>query len=586
MSAESKAIEQEVPQGVMLNAYPDSIGGTLADIVAMLKRPEFEGAFSLFYILPTFFHSDLDRGFSVIDYDLNGELVSRQDLEELGKLAIMFKFDLILNHLSVASPQFLDLIEHGDDSEYRHFFVDWNEFWRSHGKMGDDGYIIPAEEHLQKLFMRKPGLPILKVAFPDGSERPYWNTFYQQVRYQAVSPQDFAGIEGVTASTAAQITAILNDSLEADPDLKKVDLDGFANYKSEILAIVERKREYLGQMDLNARSEKVWEFYDQTLKQLRDYGAKIIRLDAFAYLHKEPGEANFFNKPGTWEYLERLKGIARKHDLIVFPEIHSEYGYGLHEEVAAKGFPIYDFFFPGLVIDALDRGTNEHLLRWIREVVEKKLSTINMLGCHDGIPVLDLRGAEVDGVVKPGLLDDEEIQVVMDKIIERGGRVKNLYGSDGKKIAYYQVNATFFSALGEDERKLTLARAIQMFMPGIPQVWYLDLFAGRNDYAAADKGGTAGHKEINRTNLTMRDVGEGLERPIVQDQLKLIRLRNQSPAFHGDLEIKETDAYRLHLTWRHQGHRMTLDADLRDHRFRVVQGEGGGRGEEIVMERL
>ena len=55
----------------MLNAYPDSIGHRLADIVEMLQRPEFKDAFSLFYILPTFFHSDLDRGFSVIDYDIN-----------------------------------------------------------------------------------------------------------------------------------------------------------------------------------------------------------------------------------------------------------------------------------------------------------------------------------------------------------------------------------------------------------------------------------------------------------------------------------------------------------------------------------
>ena len=91
--------------------------------------------------------------------------------------------------------------------------------------------------------------------------------------------------------------------------------------------------------------------------------------------------------------------------------------------------------------------------------------------------------------------------MVIDEIMDRGGRVKNLYGPDGKKISYYQINATFFSALGEDERKLRLARAIQMFMPGLPQVWYLDLFAGKNDYAAADAGGAAGHKEINRTTL-------------------------------------------------------------------------------------
>ena len=297
----------------------------------------------------------------------------------------------------------------------------------------------------------------------------------------------------------------------------------FSHYKKEVVAVVEQKCQYLGQMDLNAQSEQVWDFYDETLRKLRDYGAKLVRLDAFAYLHKQPGMTNFFNKPGTWDYLERLKQIAEKYDLIVLPEIHSEYGYGLHEEVAEKGFPIYDFFFPGLVLDALDRGTNRHLLRWIGELLEKKIKTINMLGCHDGLPVLDLKGKDIFGVSREGLLSDEKIDTVVERLMDRGGRVKNLYGPDGKKISYYQVNATFFSALGEDERKLRLARAIQMFMPGIPQVWYLDLFAGKNDYAAADKGGTGGHKEINRTTLATSDIEQGLKRIVVQDQLQLMQ---------------------------------------------------------------
>ena len=125
---------------------------------------------------------------------------------------------------------------------------------------------------------------------------------------------------------------------------------------------------------------------------------------------------------------------------------------------------------------------------------------------------------------------------------------------DGKKIAYYQVNATYFSALGEDEQKLRLARAIQLFTPGIPQVWYLDLFAGKNDYAAADRGGTGGHKEINRTTLTLSDIEEGLKKSVVQDQLDLMRLRNTSPAFAGELEIVETEPHLLDLTWRTRRH--------------------------------
>jgi len=574
-------MSKDLPKGVMLNAYPDSIRGTLSDIVSMLERPEFEGAFSLFYILPTFFNSDLDRGFSIIDYNLNLDLVSRKDLDALAKLNIKLKFDLVLNHLSVGSPQFQDMLNYGDGSKHKDFFINWNEFWRTHGEMGAEGYVIPREDCLQMLFMRKPGLPILKVRFPDGTDRPYWNTFYQEVKHQRISPQDLAGIEGIGADQAEEIAATVNAAIDARRAPAAIDLGRFSGYREAVVAVVERKRSYLGQMDLNARSEGVWDFYDETLKKLRDYGATLVRLDAFAYLHKQPGMVNFFNKPGTWEYLERLKRMADKHSLILLPEIHSEYGYGLHEEVANEGFPIYDFFFPGLVIDALDRGENEHLLKWIDELTTKGIKTINMLGCHDGIPVLDLKGKDIVGFSNEGLLSNEEIDAVIERILDRGGRVKNLYGADGKKISYYQVNATFFSALGEDEQKLRLARAIQLFMPGIPQVWYLDLFAGRNDYAAADKGGTGGHKEINRTTLTMNDIEQGLSKPIVQDQLQLIRLRNTSPAFDGKLEVIATDVHRLHLKWENNGSTAILKADLRDHSFSVFHKDAAG--EESVL---
>lgn len=582
MSNEVGSKTDNLPSGVMLNAYPDSIGKALVDTVRMLKRAEFKDVFSLFYILPTFFNSDLDRGFSVIDYDINRGLVSANDLKDLDKLNVLLKFDLVLNHLSVGSPQFQDMLKRGDESQYKDFFIDWNEFWASYGEMGEDGHVIPDERYLQQLFMRKPGLPILKVRFPDGSDRPYWNTFYQEVLYREIAPEDLSDIAEVTPDQAQSIALLVNQAIRTKADFKQVDLGVNARFKDAVIAVIENKRNYLGQMDLNAQSEAVWSFYDETLKKLSDYGAKLVRLDAFAYLHKKPGMTNFFNKPGTWEYLERLRMIAEKYDLILLPEIHAEYGYGLHEEVSGKGFPIYDFFLPGLVIDALDRGTALPLRRWISELYEKGIKTINMLGCHDGIPVLDLRGKEVPGISKAGLLTDTQIDAVIERILERGGRVKNLYGPDGKKIAYYQVNATFFSALGEDENKLLLARAIQMFMPGIPQVWYLDLFAGTNNYAAADSAGTAGHKEINRTTLANSDIEQGLKRPVVRDQIDLIRLRNTSPAFNGELEIGDSAQHLLQLTWKKGPNRATLKANLRNHSFTIEYQDAGSQRNSLA----
>ena len=62
----------------MLNAYPDSLGGNLGNIVTLLKTEDLQDVFSSFYILPSLYHSDLDRGFSVIDYDLNEQLADRE----------------------------------------------------------------------------------------------------------------------------------------------------------------------------------------------------------------------------------------------------------------------------------------------------------------------------------------------------------------------------------------------------------------------------------------------------------------------------------------------------------------------------
>lgn len=577
-------MKRELSKGVMLNAYPDSIGGKLSDIVSMLQKPEFKNVFSLFYILPTFFRSDLDRGFSIIDYDLNDELVSADDLSALDQLNIMLKFDLVLNHLSVGSPQFQDMLQNGDKSEYKDFFIDWNKFWQADGEMGPNGYVIPRADYLQKLFMRKPGFPILKVRFPDGSDRFYWNTFYQEVNYPELDAAELESIDGITGNQAKEIATIVNQAISDKTEIGQIDLGDYCAYRDEVVSIVERKRQYLGQMDLNAESEKVWDFYEETLKKVHDFGAKIIRLDAFAYLHKQPGMVNFFNKPDTWTYLDRLKGIAEKYNLILLPEIHSEYGTGIHEELAEKDYPVYDFFFPGLVIDALDRGTNKHLLRWIGELVDKGIKTVNMLGSHDGIPIIDLRGKHSDNSAEEGLLSDEQIEAVVEKVLERGGRVKNLYGPDGKKISYYQVNATFFSALGEDEQKLRLARAIQLFMPGIPQVWYLDLFAGKNNYEAADKGGTGGHKEINRTNLSLSDIENGLKQAVVQDQLQMMRLRNTSTAFNGELEIGKTAVNELQLTWKNGLVTATLQANLQNYGFSIAHTDELGK-ESVMLYR-
>ena len=485
----------------MLNAYPDSIGGTLSDIVSVLQKPELKDMFGAFYILPSLFHSDLDRGFCVVDYDLEESLATKADLDALKELGISLKLDFVLNHMSVQSPQFQDLLKNGENSPYKDFFIDWNKFWEGCGDMTEEGYIQPATEYIKDMFFRKPGLPILMVEFPDGKKVPYWNTFYQKVT-------------------------------ETD-----------------------HGKEYLGQMDLNIKDETVINFYKETLHKLASYGAELIRLDAFAYAPKEPGKKNFMNDPDTWEFLEEIHQMAEAEGLDLLPEIHASYGEKVYQKIADQGYLVYDFFLPGLLIDAIETKDATTLLKWANEIVDNKMRTVNMLGCHDGIPLLDLKG----------LVPEERIQKLIDLVVSRGGYVKDLHGA---KNMYYQVNATYYSALGADDNKMLLARAIQLFMPGKPQVWYLDLFQGENDHEAVRLAGEGGHKEINRTNLSLADVDERLTSESIQKQIQMLQFRKACPAFDWDAEFHAFfDEGKLMIQWRKDIYSAQLTADLESGHF-------------------
>lgn len=554
--------------GPMLNAYPDSMGGNLGEIVKFLNKPELKAVFSSFYILPSVFNTDLDRGFSVIDYSLSDKLAKRDDIEELQKLGIDLKLDFILNHASVLSKQFQDIIEKGDDSKYRDFFIDWNKFWNGCGEMTEAGYIQPDEKYIKDMFFRKPGLPILMVRFPDGRNVPYWNTFYQEVKYPKLDAQDVMKATGLQYCQAVDLAELANREIEAGKTPQDINWGEYSSFSDVVVAVVEmleKNRKYLGQMDLNIKSPMVWEFYDDTLKTLADYGAKIVRLDAFAYAPKEPGEKNFLNEPGTWDVLQRVRELADKYNLMLLPEIHASYGEKNYEAIAEKGYMTYDFFLPGLIIDALEGADGKVLKRWADELMEKKIKVVNMLGCHDGIPLLDLKG----------LISEERIQTLIDTVVERGGFVKNLHG---QKNMYYQVNATYYSALGEDDKKMLLARALQLFMPGKPQVWYLDLFAGKNDHEAVKRAGAGGHKEINRTNLTTEQMEELLTKDVVKKQLEMLKFRSEFAAFDFEAELDvKVDGSKMSYIWTKDGYKAQLEADLETCDFEIFAWDENGK---------
>lgn len=558
-------IKKYVDNGPILNAYPDSVGETLSDIITFLQKAEVDGVFQAFYILPSIFNTDLDRGFSVIDYGLNELLVRQEDLEVLKKLRIDLILDFVLNHASVLSPQFQDILIHGKESVYKDFFIDWNQFWEGYGPMTKEGYIQPDDAYISKMFFRKPGLPILMVRMPDGSHVPYWNTFYQEIRYDLVDEQDLMREMKIQYGIASVLKKEINDTLKERNSFQDMDLGKYEIYREQVIELLDKRKKCLGQMDLNIKSSLVWDYYEQTLKSLAGYGARIVRLDAFAYASKEPGEKNFLNDPGTWNLLSKVQKLADKYHLQLLPEIHASYEEKIYELLSKKGYLVYDFFLPGLIIDAFEEKSGSVIAVWAQELYSNKIRVVNMLGCHDGIPILDLKG----------LIPEERIQKLIDIIVGRGGVVKNLHG---QKNMYYQINATYYSALGENNKKMLLARAIQIFMPGMPQVWYLDLFAGKNDFAAMKRAGAGGHKEINRTNLPLDEIEQKMESEVVKQQIWMLQFRNTFPAFgfESELQIWQED-FLLRLSWRKDGYLACLEIDFSNYDFVLLGINSDGK---------
>lgn len=549
--------ERKMNIKAMLNAYPDSIGGKLEDILTLLQKEQFKDVFSSFYILPSVFNTDLDRGFSLISYDLSQKYASQKDIDKLHELNIDLMLDFILNHISVLSEQFQDIIKNGEQSKYKDFFINWNRFWENCGEMTDEGYIMPDQKYIKDMFFRKAGMPILMVRFPDGSDVPYWNTFYQEVIYNKVNAIELVSKLNMQYETAVEIAKAVNDFIDTKGKIDNLDLGKHNQYLQAIKKYLNANRSYLGQMDLNIKSDLVWDYYRETLKRLSDYGVAIVRLDAFAYAPKEVGEKNFMNDPGTWDLLTKVDEIAQKEGLTLLPEIHASYGEKVYETLADKGYMVYDFFLPGLIIDAFERKNGSYIKKWADETIQKKIKTVNMLGCHDGIPLLDLKG----------LLPEEDIQHIIDTVVGRGGYVKDLHGA---KNVYYQVNATYYSALGESDKRMEIARAIQLFMPGKPQIWYLDLFAGKNDYEAMRRAGVGGHKEINRSNLTVAQAEELLDKDVVKKQLEMLRLRNTHPAFSEDAEISfKVDGSILTVIWKNEKSSISLTVDFDSEEYQI-----------------
>jgi len=225
-------------------------------------------------------------------------------------------------------------------------------------------------------------------------------------------------------------------------------------------------------------------------------------------------------------------------------------------KIARQNFWIYDFALPMLVLHALYSGKGHNLKRWLDMSPKKQFTTLDT---HDGIGVVDVRD----------LMTDEEIEETKENLFTKGANVKKIYNTAAyNNLDIYQINCTYYSALGNNDKAYLLARAIQFFAPGIPQVYYVGMLAGANDIELLES--TKEGRNINRHYYSQEEIDKNFERKIVRDLRDLMIFRNTHPAFNLDGEcITETNGSKIKIRRIWNGHEALLEADLKTHEFYI-----------------
>jgi sucrose phosphorylase len=318
------------------------------------------------------------------------------------------------------------------------------------------------------------------------------------------------------------------------------------------------------QIDIAVAHPQGRAYLDGILRTLADNGIRMVRLDAVGYAIKKAGTSSFM-MPETFDFIADFAGRAKALGIEVLVEIHSYHQRQI--EIARQVDWVYDFALPPLVLHALHFGDAGPLRRWI---AIRPSNSLTVLDTHDGIGIIDVGADASDRVGSPGLVPPAELDALVERIHEASGGTSRLAtGAAASNLDLYQVNCSFFDALGRDDEAYLAARAIQFFLPGVPQVYYVGLLAGTNDLDLLRATGIG--RDINRHRYSRADIEFDLLRPVVQRLLELIRLRNRHPAFGGRFDAPDRPAGQLALRWTHAAGTLTLEVDLVARRYHIAE---------------
>ena len=292
------------------------------------------------------------------------------------------------------------------------------------------------------------------------------------------------------------------------------------------------------QIDLNFKNPDVLLEFIRLILKLSSYGIKIFRLDAVAFIWKQPG-TTCLNLSQTHEIIKLLRDIVDQLDknLIIvtetnLPKQENLSYFGKNDEAHW----IYNFSLPPLIVNTFLFEDSVALTKWSMKMPPAQLGNayLNFIASHDGI---GMRPAE-------GVLSDKEIKKMLQRLKKNGSKfsMRKLSNNEEK---VYEANISLFNALQFTDsdlkgkfalKRFIAAHCIILAIEGVPAFYFNSLFATKNDEETFASTGVK--RNLNRykwhysTLVNLIKTNNTIEKNCYETFKKLISIRKIQPAFH------------------------------------------------------
>ncbi len=301
------------------------------------------------------------------------------------------------------------------------------------------------------------------------------------------------------------------------------------------------------QVDFDFSNPEVLLEFVKIVRFYLDNGVQIFRLDAVAFLWKQPG-TSCLNLPQTHEIVRLFRTLVEHYrtDAILITETNIPNRENLsYFGNSNEAHLVYNFSLPPLLLNTLVSGDCSHLKSWLMSMPPAQAGTtyFNFIASHDGI---GLRPVE-------GLMEDADVDALVAAMEEYGGKVSWRTLDKGLRRPY-EINISLFDALsgtlkGKDDwavERFVCAHTILLALEGIPAFYIHSLLATTNDYERLEH---AGHnRAINRRQWQLTELESELadtgshHRQVFLRLNSLIKLRARQAAFHPN-----ATQFALHL---------------------------------------